>query len=164
MSATNFVFGWLEWGALPDLHIPAIRAKVDTGAKTSALHADEVEEFTKDGKDWVRFVTRPVTRRPKIFIQCEAPVFDKRVVISSNGVAEERVVIRTRVNIGKHSWLADVTLTNRDTMRYRMLLGRRAMAGHALVDPGESFVQKRLSYSVYKELLDDPAHPATFEG
>jgi len=160
MSATNFVFGWLEWAALPDLHIPAIRAKVDTGAKTSALHADEVEDFERDGKPWIRFITRPVTRRPKIYLRCEAPLVDRRAVISSNGVAEERSVIRTRINIGKHSWKADVTLTNRDTMRYRMLLGRRAMSGHALVDPGETFVQKRLSYSVYKPLLEGPEHPA----
>lgn len=161
MSATNFVFGWLEWGALPDLNIPAIRAKVDTGARTSALHADEVEEFTKDGQDWVRFVTRPVTRRPKIYVECEAPLHDKRAVISSNGVAEERCVIRTTIRIGKQKWLSDLTLTNRDTMRYRMLLGRRAMEGHALVDPGATFVQKRLSYSIYKKLLEDPEHPVS---
>jgi len=159
MTATDFVFGWLEWASLPELHIPALQVKVDTGAKTSALHADEIEEFEKAGQPWVRFVTRPVTRRPKIHVACEAPLFAKREVISSNGVAEERCVILTRTEIGRHSWLAELTLTKRDTMRYRMLLGRRAMAGHALVDPSAKFVQKKLTYSVYSALLEDPDHP-----
>lgn len=151
MTNSPLVFGWLEWAVLPDLGIPAIRAKVDTGAKTSALHADEVEEFERDGRRWVRFVTRPVTRRPSITVPCEAPLADQRSVISSNGHSEERYVIETMLKIGKRSWLAEFTLTNRDTMRFRMLLGRAAMQGHALVDPGESFLQKRLSYSIYRK-------------
>lgn len=151
MTGSPLVFGWLEWAALPDLGVPAIRAKVDSGARTSCLHADDVEEFERDGRTWVRFVTRPVTRRPNIAVPCEAPLHDKRSVISSNGQAEMRCVIKTVLRIGKAAWDAEFTLTNRDTMRFRMLLGRAAMAGHALVDPGESFLQKRLSYSVYKK-------------
>jgi ribosomal protein S6--L-glutamate ligase len=154
MTTSPLVFGWLEWAVLPDLGIPAIRAKVDSGARTSCLHADDIEEFEKDGEVWVRFLTRPVTRRPEIAVPCEARLHDKRSVISSNGHAEERCVIRTRLKIGRRVWPAEFTLTNRDTMRYRMLLGRSATAGRALVDPGESFLQKRLSYSVYRKGSD----------
>ena len=151
MTASPLVFGWLEWAVLPDLGIPAIRAKVDSGARTSCLHADDIETFERDGETWVRFITRPVTRRPEIGVACEARLHDKRSVISSNDHAEERCVIRTRLKIGRRVWPAEFTLTNRDTMRYRMLLGRTATAGRALVDPGESFLQKRLSYSVYRK-------------
>jgi len=152
MTASPLVFGWLEWAVLPELGIPAIRAKVDSGAKTSCLHADDIEEFEREGAPWVRFVTRPVRRRPNIAVRCEAPLQAKRSVISSNGLAEERCVIRTKLKIGVRIWRTEFTLTNRDTMRFRMLLGRSATAGRALVDPGESFLQKRLSYSVYRKI------------
>jgi ribosomal protein S6--L-glutamate ligase len=147
-AAAPFILGWEEWIALPELGLPAIKVKVDTGARTSALHAVFVEPFgPKEAK--VRFGVHPVPQRPDIQVVCESPVVDRREVRSSNGEREQRYVISTPLRIGEREWPIEVTLTNRDTMAYRMLLGRQAIIKGVLVDPSASFRQPRLYYKVY---------------
>jgi ribosomal protein S6--L-glutamate ligase len=151
--AAPFILGWEEWIALPDLGLPAIKAKVDTGARTSALHAVYVEPFGGKRAPKVRFGVHPIPRRADVEIVCEADLVDRRQVRSSNGKLETRYVISTPLRIGDREWPIEVTLTNRDTMVYRMLLGRQAIIEGVLVDPSASFRQPRLRYKVY----DTPA-------
>ncbi len=145
-----FIVGWEEWLALPDLGLPAIRAKIDTGAKTSALHAFAIEPFGQLSAPMVRFGVHPVPGREDITRVCTAAVFDRREVTSSNGEKETRFVIRTRLVLGDRDWgEIETTLANRESMAYRMLLGRQAIRGGLLVDPGASFVQPKLSHKLY---------------
>lgn len=144
--------GWKEWVALPDLGIPAIKAKVDTGARTSTLHAFHVEEYNLDGKDKVRFKIHPLRRSGDLVLQCEAPIIDKRVVRDSGGHEEERFVIETDIMLGDRHWSIEITLTNRDDMLFRMLLGRTAMiAGGLTVNPSRAYVFGRSLRSAYKQ-------------
>ena len=131
--------GWREWAALPELDIPAIKVKVDTGARTSALHAFEVNTFERDGGEWVRFRLHPLQDNTEHECVCECPVIDRRVVSDSGGHREERVVISTQIEFGGRRWPIEMTLTDRDSMRFRMLLGRTAMDG-LVVDPSSSFL------------------------
>jgi hypothetical protein len=133
-------FGWREWIALPELGIQRIKAKVDTGARTSALHAFEVRPFTEHGRDRVEFHIHPVQKDNDTVVTCVADVLDKRVVTDSGGHKEERFVIQTMLSIGGYSWPIDATLTSRDDMLFRMLLGRTAIKGHGRVDPARSYV------------------------
>lgn len=134
------ILGWREWVALPELGVKQIRCKVDTGARTSALHAFYVEEAQRDGKDIVRFGLHPIQSNIEKEVHCEAEVFDRRDVTDSGGHTETRYVIKTQVVLGKSTWPIEMTLTNRDTMRFRMLLGRTAIADHFLVDSAGSHV------------------------
>ncbi|MXN89910.1 30S ribosomal protein S6--L-glutamate ligase [Flavobacterium sp. Sd200] len=134
------IVGSEEWCAFPDLGIPTIKARVDSGAKTSALHAINITPFEKDGNNWVKFDINPIQNNSKTVIHCQAPLVDKRVVKSSSGFREQRYVIKTQIRVGETNWEAEFTLTNRDSMGFRMLLGREAMSGRLLVDPEQKFL------------------------
>ncbi|MFQ6552923.1 30S ribosomal protein S6--L-glutamate ligase [Aestuariibius insulae] len=158
MSKT-IALGWEEWLALPDLGLPAIKAKIDTGARTSALHAFDIEPFGSAAKPKVRFAVHPVPGREDLVIPCSAPVIDRREVTSSNGEAELRYVIETELSVDGRSWPIEVTLTDRGNMAYRMLLGRQALAEDVTVQPSESFLQPELSYDVYSSSRIKAAAP-----
>jgi ribosomal protein S6--L-glutamate ligase len=140
MLQTKIILGSEEWCSFPELGIPAIKARVDSGAKTSALHAKNIAPFIKDGQNWVKFDINPIQNNVKTIIHCEAPLVDKRVVKSSSGFREQRFVIQTNLEIGNCKWLIEMTLTNRDSMGFRMLLGREAMSGRVLVDPEQQYL------------------------
>jgi ribosomal protein S6--L-glutamate ligase len=147
-----FELGWEEWLSLPDLGLPAIKAKIDTGAKTSALHASVIEPFGPVTNPQVRFLIQPDPNDPALEVTCSAPVVDRREVTSSNGETELRYVIETEVEMGVRRWPIQLTLTNRENMMYRMLFGRGAIQPDMVVDPNESFRMPELSYSLYKGL------------
>lgn len=139
----RMLLGWREWVALPELGIPWIKAKVDTGARTSALHAYFIESRRRGGKRIVHFGMRPLRGRDELVVNCVAEIIDHRVVSDSGGHQEKRFVIQTPLWLGGTSWPIELTLTNRDTMLFRMLLGRSAFAGRALVDAGASYLKGR---------------------
>ena len=145
MEQDKIIIGSEEWVARPDLNIPAIKVRVDSGAKTSALHAVNIKPFTRNDETWVSFDVYPIQNNGKKLIHCEAYVIDKRVIKSSTGNRENRYIVRTTVTIAGISWDIEVSLTNRDSMGYRMLFGREAMVGRMLVDPENSFVLGELS-------------------
>ncbi|MBN2907048.1 MAG: 30S ribosomal protein S6--L-glutamate ligase [Rhodobacteraceae bacterium] len=144
-----FQLGWEEWVSLPGLGLPAMKAKVDTGAKTSALHAFDIEPFGPASRPKVRFAVHPIPGREDLSIPCSATVVDRREVISSNGESEWRYVIASEIVVGDRRWPIELTLTHRGGMAYRMLLGRQALGEDVVVSPGESCCQPELSYDVY---------------
>lgn len=132
--------GWKEKAKLSGLGIPSIKVKVDTGAKTSSLHAFDIKLIEKDDNTYVSFKTCPLRRHPKRVFTCEAEMIDYRKITSSNGQTQSRYVIRTPITIGEQTWDIDITLANREKMRYKMLLGREAME-NILVSPTEAYLQ-----------------------
>ena len=134
----KIVIGGEEWFSFPSLGIPAIKARVDSGAKTSSIHAFNIQKFNRNGESWVSFEVHPLQRNRQVVIRCERPIVDKRSVKSSTGIAETRYVVEVTLKAGNESWDIEVNLANRDSMGYRMLLGREAMAGRVLVDPSLS--------------------------
>jgi hypothetical protein len=140
---SNTIAGWREWVSLPGAGVPWIKAKLDTGARSSALHAFDVEEIERDGGAWVRFVVRPWQRSDEDQVRVESRVLDRREVRSSSGHAEERYVVSMDVSISGRVVAAEVTLSNRDEMGFRMLIGREALRGGFLVDPGRSYLGGR---------------------
>ena len=137
------LIGWREWIALPELGIPRIKAKIDTGARTSVLHAFSVETFKEKNKLRVRFKIHPRQRDEHTIVTCEADIIDERWVTDSGGHKELRYVIKTPIILGKLRWMIEITLTNRDTMGFRMLLGRTAMHHRLVVDPSHSYLTKK---------------------
>lgn len=135
--------GWREVVSLPDLDIDKIKVKVDTGARTSALHAHRITKFSKDNATYVRFFVHPHQRKRKPEIECTALVVDERAVTNSGGKTTERYVIRTTIVAGDKRWPIELTLTNRDEMGFRMLLGRQAVRRRFVVDPGRSYVTRK---------------------
>ncbi|MEM9619665.1 MAG: RimK/LysX family protein [Pseudomonadota bacterium] len=147
----KFIIGWREWVRMPELGAPPIKAKIDTGARTSALHAYRIRPFEKNGVAYVEFFIHPVQRRKKPEIRCEAPVKEQRRVTSSTGHSEMRYVIETMAEIGAEKLMIEVTLTNRDQLGFRMLIGREAVRDKFVIDPGRSYCAGRSAEKSYSK-------------
>lgn len=145
-SLSTLVLGWREWIALPALGLPALKAKIDTGARTSALHATSIVE--RPG-GLVRFTVEPAPKHPELVVEIETAIVDRREVTSSNGDQELRPVIATKLEIAGRAWPIEITLTNRDAMLSRILLGRQALQHGILIDPASRYRQPRLSFKLY---------------
>jgi hypothetical protein len=133
------VIGWREWAVLPDLSIPKIKAKIDTGARTSSLHAYDVTVYRRHNKEYVKFKINPIQRNTKKVVECDALLLEWRQVTDSGGRRTLRPVIETRIMMGAREVLAEVTLIARDQMGFRMLIGRQALK-QVLVDPTKSYI------------------------
>lgn len=142
-SHSNTLTGWREWVALPDLGVDWIKAKIDTGARTSSLHAFDIQEFDREGESWVRFRLKPWQDSQEDTVVVETPVHDRRAVRSSSGHAQERLVVMLLIRLVDREVLAEVTLSNRDEMGFRMLIGREALRRGYIVDPARSFLGGR---------------------
>jgi ribosomal protein S6--L-glutamate ligase len=152
MPQNKIILGSEEWCSFPDLGIPAIKARVDSGAKTSALHAVNIVPFIKNDTNWVKFDINPIQNNLRTVKHCEALLIDKRIVKSSSGYREQRFVIQTTITIGDTNWNIEMTLTNRDSMGFRMLLGREAMSGRILVDPEQKYLLGEPSIESLKQI------------
>jgi hypothetical protein len=141
--AEKKLIGWREWVYLDSLQLPPIKAKIDTGARTSALHAFRLEVFNQAGQKWVRFFIHPSQRSTRTVCLCEAPVIDRRWVTDSGGHRQRRYVIETEIALGGLMLPIELTLTSRETMKFRLLLGRKALAEHFLIDPALSYCTGR---------------------
>ncbi|MEL7535423.1 MAG: ATP-dependent zinc protease [Pseudomonadota bacterium] len=137
---TRMTLGWREWVALPGLGLSAIKAKVDTGARTSTIHAFEVEDYRDGGEHRVRFKVHPLQKDEDTVVVCDAAIIDQRRVSDSGGHREQRWIIESELNLAGHVWPIEITLTARDNMLFRMLLGRTALRGRAVVDPARSYL------------------------
>jgi hypothetical protein len=135
------LIGWREKVALPDLGVRRLLAKIDTGARTSSLHAFDVRPFQRDGVPWVRFGVHPLRRREDVDVRCEAEAVGQREVVNSGGHRQRRWVVRTRLQLGDTEWIIELNLNDRSTLGYRMLLGRTALRGRYQIDPSRSFLR-----------------------
>lgn len=146
------IIGWREWLSLPDLGIATLKAKVDTGARTSSLHAIDLEYFKKSGKEYIKFKIQPQQRSSKLVVHCSHKVLEHRKIKSSNGQIELRPVIETNVSLFDEIWPVELTLTNRDEMGFRMLLGRESIRKRFLVDSGNSYLGAKAKKPAKKKL------------
>jgi len=148
----HIIIGGEEWCAFPGLNIPAVKARVDSGAKTSSIHASNIHKFTRKGEKWVSFEVHPIQDTRRITLHCKAKVVDHRNIKSSSGISEKRYVIQSTMKIGSYQWNIELTLANRDSMGFRMLLGREAMENRVFVDPANSFLLGDYSTEKISEL------------
>lgn len=146
------LIGWREWCKLPRLNVPAIKIKVDTGARTSALHAFNIRLHTKKGRPYVQFSVYPIQGDRGTVVHCESPVVDVRHVTSSNGHRETRYIILTQIELGSQIREIELSLSNRDPLKFRMLLGREALKNFAVIDTNRSFCQGRIKKVDLKRL------------
>ncbi len=153
---TQLIVGWREWIKLPEMGIPGLKAKVDSGAKTSCLHAFEVTTRKEDGQEMVDFKIHPLRKKRSLVIACSAPLVDKRIVRDSGGHSEERLVVESTLILGGMEVATEFTLTRRDDMMFPMLLGRRAIESiGCLVDVRQSYVHGRVKTRQYEKLLEE---------
>lgn len=145
--------GWREWVSLPSINVSAIKAKIDTGARTSSLHAEKIKVIKKDGKKYVRFVTHPIQKNRDFKIECTAPLVDRRLVSDSGGHIEKRYIITLPINVGGHTWDAEFSLTTRKKMRFRLLLGRTAVH-NCHIAPGSSYINGRVTRKKLAKVYD----------
>lgn len=155
MTKEKTIIGWAEWVKLPQIGLPLIKAKSDTGARTSALHAFDIQTFTNKGAPWVRFHIHPLQSNNQLTVICEAPVIDRRLVTDSGGKGEKRLVIETFATIGDMTRAIELTLTNREKMAFRMLLGRQAMERFGfVVNPSQTMLLDKTRPSQAKALYE----------
>lgn len=150
----KLLIGRNEWCQLSVLNIPAIKAKIDTGAKTSAIHAFDIKPFLHKRVKYVRFNVLPIQSNKTIIIPCKARVLDERFIMSSNGHKEHRYVIQTPLKIGDQCWEIELTLSNRDPLRFRLLLGREALSNRVFIDPHLSCNQGKITQSLITKLYE----------
>ena len=160
MSETTLkIIGSEEWCAFEALKIPAVKARVDSGAKTSSIQANNIKLIQRGNEEWVSFEANPIQENRSIFVTCEAKVYDKRMVKSSSGISEERFVIKTPVTIGNDTFEIELTLANRDAMEFRMLLGREALMNRYIINTSETYIQQSYSLAdiqdTYKHLIKE---------
>ncbi len=148
------IAGWREWIELPELGIARVKAKLDTGARTSTLHAVRMEAFEVEGQEWVRFVVHPRQRTTTGSVKVETPVLEWRSITSSSGHKQRRPVIVTQIGFFGETWPIEITLTNRDSLGFRMLLGREALRNRLVVDSGRSYIGGKLRFAPKKESLE----------
>lgn len=148
MAKEELLLGWEEWVSLPDLEVPAIKAKIDTGAQTSSIHAFGIEPYRTKTGDRVRFSVCPLPDHPDLIVNCSAKLVGQRPITSSNGDTEMRYIIKTKLKVNDHEWPIEMSLSNRENMKYRMLLGRQALTS-VMVNPTLSCVQGDLSATLY---------------
>lgn len=146
------LIGREEWCGFKQLQIPAIRARVDSGAKTSSIQATEIKLIKKNDEDWVSFTVYPLQKNSKIQVRCYGKLVDKRSIKGSFGISEERLIIRTPITIGKDTFDIELSLANRNTMEFRMLLGREAIINRYVINPGIKHSQKKYLIKEVAEL------------
>lgn len=149
------MLGWREWVALPTFNIERIKAKIDTGARSSALHAFIIDPYRRAGENWVMFAIHPLQKNSDVIVECHAQVKDRRLVSDSGGHKQRRYVIDTQVMLGNFIINAEMTLTNRDSMRFRMLLGRTAMNAQFIINPNASYLQGNPNITEAQRLLKE---------
>jgi len=154
LKLDKFILGWKEYCALPQLKIPLITAKIDTGAYTSCLHAFNLETALQRGQKYIYFDTYPIRFNESEAKHCSAPIVDYRIIRSSNGEHERRYVIETELVLGSTAFITELTLTDRSELNFRMLLGRSFLKGHALIDVHLSLNQGKPAQEIYQELYD----------
>jgi ribosomal protein S6--L-glutamate ligase len=155
LSKSKTIIGREEWCSFSNLGIPAIKARIDSGAKTSSIHAFNIHRFKRNGDSWVSFEVHPLQKNRRTVIRCEKPLVDIRSVKSSSGTTDKRYVINERIKLGEEEWDVELTLANRDSMGYRMLLGREAMSGRMIVDPDLKFCLGKISLKKISEYYGD---------